>query len=635
MAELVSLNDIFNNRYYRIPDYQRGYAWSKVQLDDFWDDLNELESGRIHYTGVLTLEDVTDSEKQNHADMWQRDNGANKSNSVCYVVDGQQRLTTSVILIKVLLDSVKDEEWFCDRRPKEYISQYIGGENPEGSYYYFGYTADNPSFEFLKTKIFGNNSITNENKDTLYTKNLEDAKKFFENKIKNASLKYKEVIFKKLTENFKFNKYVISDEMDVFVAFETMNNRGKKLSNLELLKNRLIYISTKFSEEEGGTSLRYDINACWKNIYEFLGKNKDNILYDDDFLKNHWIMYFSYNREVSNAYMVDLLDKIFTSKEVNKTLNVEYIKQYINSLKDSIEKWYILHNVSEYNEDKEIKILLEKLYRLNYGAFKPILMAVLLRLEICKADFVNLLKIIERYIFLIFYISRRRSNTGDSSFYADASEYYKNKKSIVDIIKNIEEWLSSYIKPNHFYDYIQDKFNEGGGYYYWNGLKYFMYEYELYLRRKSKNSELKISWNSFTNIKNNYCTIEHILPQAPDGEWKKVIKGLRGNKIKKVIGTIGNLVPLANAKNSKLSNYSFSVKKSGKDGEFVGYYNGSYAENEIAKENVWGLNEIKARSERLIKFLFDNWEIEIYLNKDEANDIEELKRKLTFMEDIE
>ena len=129
--------------------------------------------------------------------------------------------------------------------------------------------------------------------------------------------------------------------------------------------------------------------------------------------------------------------------------------------------------------------------------------------------------------------------------------------------------------------------------------------------------------------------IEHILPQTPDGDWKKVVKGLRGKKIQKIVGTIGNLVPLANAKNSKLSNYDFLIKKSGKDGEFVGYYNGSYSENEIAKENVWGLNEIKVRSEKLIKFLFDHWEIETYLNEDESNTIEDLKKRLTFIEDVE
>lgn len=41
-----------------------------------------------------------------------------------------------------------------------------------------------------------------------------------------------------------FNLHEIEDDFDVFVAFETMNNRGKKLSNLELLKNRLIYLTT-------------------------------------------------------------------------------------------------------------------------------------------------------------------------------------------------------------------------------------------------------------------------------------------------------------------------------------------------------------------------------------------------------
>ena len=49
-------------------------------------------------------------------------------------------------------------------------------------------------------------------------------------------------VYEKLTRRFLFNEYVIKDEFDVFVAFETMNNRGKNLSNLELLKNRLTHI---------------------------------------------------------------------------------------------------------------------------------------------------------------------------------------------------------------------------------------------------------------------------------------------------------------------------------------------------------------------------------------------------------
>ena len=45
-----------------------------------------------------------------------------------------------------------------------------------------------------------------------------------------------------------FNLHEIEDDYDVFVAFETMNNRGKRLTNLEL--NRLIYLTTLFDESQ-------------------------------------------------------------------------------------------------------------------------------------------------------------------------------------------------------------------------------------------------------------------------------------------------------------------------------------------------------------------------------------------------
>ena len=86
---------------------------------------------------------------------------------------------------------------------------------------------------------------------------------------------------------FLFNVYELEQELDVFVVFETMNNRGKPLSRLELLKNRLIYLSTLIpepAEEEDGRALRRNINDAWKTIFEFLGREKDQILDDDDFL---------------------------------------------------------------------------------------------------------------------------------------------------------------------------------------------------------------------------------------------------------------------------------------------------------------------------------------------------------------
>lgn len=56
-----------------------------------------------------------------------------------------------------------------------------------------------------------------------------------------------------------------------------MNNRGKPLSNLEKLKNRLIYLSTLIDEETSlKKELRNDINENWKTIYKYLGLKKEN-----------------------------------------------------------------------------------------------------------------------------------------------------------------------------------------------------------------------------------------------------------------------------------------------------------------------------------------------------------------------
>ena len=66
-----------------------------------------------------------------------------------------------------------------------------------------------------------------------------------------------------------------------------MNNRGKALSTLELLKNRLIFLSTKLPVEEGNGVLRRQINEAWKSAYHYLGKNDERPLNDDEFLRTH------------------------------------------------------------------------------------------------------------------------------------------------------------------------------------------------------------------------------------------------------------------------------------------------------------------------------------------------------------
>ena len=266
--KLQSLSDIFERRLLRIPDYQRGYAWLEHQYNDFWEDILHLNVERVHYTGVITLEPVP---KQ----LWQRwDNDEWIIEGVgfkpFYVVDGQQRLTTSMLLMQAILETVDKDTQLNYQSLDTIRKQYIINRADDGlrESFIFGYEKDNPSDEYLKTKVFGVHSHSNQYQETLYTQNLSKAKAFFKEKLKELNTEEIAVIYKKLTQKLKFNLYEIDDEIDVFVTFETMNNRGKPLTSLELLKNRLIYLSTLFKEHEGHAVLRAKINNAWKTIYE-------------------------------------------------------------------------------------------------------------------------------------------------------------------------------------------------------------------------------------------------------------------------------------------------------------------------------------------------------------------------------
>ena len=104
MGDLQSLSDLFQNKLFRIPDYQRGYAWKQNQLIDFWDDVMNLQEDRYHYTGLLSLKAVPKSESKGWGnDKWLLDSGF----KAYHVVDGQQRLTTFSILMNEIVSFVK------------------------------------------------------------------------------------------------------------------------------------------------------------------------------------------------------------------------------------------------------------------------------------------------------------------------------------------------------------------------------------------------------------------------------------------------------------------------------------------------------------------------------------------------
>ena len=107
MNDLLSLTDLFNRKIFRIPDYQRGYSWGSLQLEEFWSDILNLLPDREHYTGMISLKKLNksdiDNEKWND-ERWLLDNW---SYDAYHIVDGQQRLTTFIILINEIVNFYK------------------------------------------------------------------------------------------------------------------------------------------------------------------------------------------------------------------------------------------------------------------------------------------------------------------------------------------------------------------------------------------------------------------------------------------------------------------------------------------------------------------------------------------------
>lgn len=675
MNDPKPLDSIFKDKIFRIPDYQRGYAWQKEQLRAFWEDLINLPTNRSHYTGVLTLREIPgDTISESSKEYWLVND---HSYHVYHIVDGQQRLTTVVVLLQALADCLTSLPEYRGVSAEDlYLSDSLSLADLQGRYlfrtkpkgdrfrtYMFGYTHDNPSYDFLRYRILGEEG-GGSTQETFYTLNLSNAKTYFMEQFRelhgrDGKTGIQEVL-RKLTKFFLFNEYVIKDEFDVFVAFETMNNRGKKLSALELLKNRLIYLTTLYEDNEldaaSRKSLRDSINDAWKEIYHQLGRNKARPLNDDDFLRAHWTMYFKYSRQTGRDFVRYLLDERFTPQNIHKKVEREValdvaeeqraesdieddddvdvtateepraiatsqlqpfeIRNYVNSLKASAAHWFNSFNPGEARElSDEERLWLERLNRLGMVYFRPLVMAIL-KNEQDLAARVNALQKIERFIFIAFRMDAARANYRSSEFLNATRAVDRKEISLETLAAKLDEGLAfsfhedGSFRKDDFFNMLSKRFRSGSGYYGWSGLRYFLYEYELSLLSSSR--QKKVDWADLLKSEKDRISIEHVYPQTETKAWEESFKGLTEAQKRNYCASLGNLLVLSSSINSALQNDSFEEKKfpklsPTKEKLRNGYSDGSHSEIEVSRHLSWGPQEIADRGLQLLQFMQRRW----------------------------
>lgn len=659
MNDLLSLQKIFNEAIFRIPDYQRGYSWSNQQLEEFWSDLISLLPLQEHYTGMISLKKLNPTDILRNTEKWNEEKWLVEAGySIYEIVDGQQRMTTLIILINEILGYCKDNNIseINSTLLSEIEEKYLFKSKPNNIIrtYKFGYEEDNPSYKYFRHVILGepdNGAI----EETFYTLNLQNAKTFFKSKICNlvetSGFEKIEEIYRKITLQLKFNMYYIADDFNVFVAFETMNNRGKRLSYLELLKNRLIYLSTLFdNDEDEKNKVREEINDTWREIYGYLGKNKNHPLSDDEFLQNHWMIYFGYqtrkiqgnqtipyytfllnkffiqqNIDPNNMYIPDLsslivdeesddeLDKetiennvqelnINDDKQIN--LSLYEIKKYVNSLKDLIQYWYDMYFPND-KYPSEIRKYLFRLNELGHVNARPLITVLLSKNNISDDEKIDCLKNIERFNLLHYRLNGYFSTYDNSVFYNLARDlYYDNItiKEVMDVVNKID-----YLSDNNVIEVsgVLEKFRKlfkRDGFYSWGTIKYLLYVYDISKTQTLSEQRLDPTDYFKQDPKDSY-SIEHIYPQkAVDEYWVKRFNMYSEKERKALSSSLGNMLPLSKRINSKLQNYSFDTKKER-------YINGSRSEQLVADKNEWTPETILERGLEILAFVENEWNI--------------------------
>ncbi|OLQ59041.1 hypothetical protein BHU50_07850 [Helicobacter pylori] len=585
--KLLDLDGVIEKGVFEIPSYQRGYAWQERQLKDFWNDLEHVSKlgDKFHYMHSLTLRELENEFES----------------SAFEIIDGQQRLATSLILLGLLAKTTQNKD------PKY---SFINLE-PILSYKYYGLS------EAFR-------AITEEEKDlkafktSFYAKNLIEAYAFFKEKISDTPIETLEKMFDALIKKMLFSVVGLNDNrIDPFSSFETISNRGKDLSTLELLKNRLHFVAHKICDEEDLENLQNEINDTYTRIYHDLRQFEDAHL--EDFLKHFVAYYYCENSKFKER----LLNTAFDAHKKYDNLydESEKIDDLLLYLSYSSKVWHFLHTLDEKsialifdgNKKLEMEItpkmrgLLDKMRRLNAlsgNAFLPLLLSLLTIQRAGKSaneqpyttkELEGSLEYLERFGFLIYGVAGKNTAKNEwieSAFMAFKAYRDGEENTAIEDLPTLEK--SFFNKTNNsalelLEESIHSKKNTEKWYEWGKALNYLLYEYEL-----RHNPETTLNFDSRIE------SIEHILPQKPDQGYSAEEKNWAKNP--HIVHALGNLLLIPKNANSSLSNKPFEEKRKE-------YIKGSYSEKEVAKNASFGVVQIKERSEKLLDFLIAHYRI--------------------------
>lgn len=277
-AIIESLGVLLNKGLHIIPDYQRNYAWTNQQLRDLWEDLGTIgDDGPPHFTGTVVIEK---GEKPlfRHGKPYQ----------IYRVIDGQQRLTTVTILLFCIYEKLielteKTGSEDIRKTAENILREYIMEEDVYKLKLSLGDDV------FLKDVILRKEptEIVGKPPQTPSEERLRYAKDFFREKLKEINnFSYLNGLLKKITMWLQVIRYEVTRGIEACLLFEAMNDRGRPVSDIDKVKNHLIYTAYKHKEEILVNHINAALGEIFRNMMTIEGRGFD----EDNLLRYHWVL---------------------------------------------------------------------------------------------------------------------------------------------------------------------------------------------------------------------------------------------------------------------------------------------------------------------------------------------------------
>lgn len=559
----IKIKDFFNGRFFEIPKYQRGYAWERKHISDLFGDIKEsIESNSNHYIGTIVLSKT------------------DRDDELFYIVDGQQRITTiSMIINELIKDLKKDDQVYYKRF-------YIQEDN---RFRLLPLGRDN---EFYINILHENTSIPN-NKSQRY---LKEAIEEIQDNIKCIPDK---LTFLKSIEKLEIMEFTEKSEGDAIRIFQTVNDRGKPLSNMEKSKSLLIYFSNRYLNKKLDDGINHVFSIIFE-LYDDIKKigedtgitlilNKD--FNEDNLMRYHFVSFTSENEDPTASYVLNYLRENLTTQRKDKDYNrmESFIDEYIKDLElffQSMKK--ILEKV--YTEPKYYKVFCI----LNLSAT---LYPLIVKLE-NRGILNNYLTSTDRtkytFIDLIEHIDVRVYKTRGTDPKADIRSYVSTIKNTTSE-ESIETWMTNFnnkwMNESLFKSYLVDNIYRN------RALSLIFIDYCEFIENK------KYTIDDLQSKISKIPTIEHILSQTPKFAPRKL--GFKSNDdFVEFEHTLGNLTVLEKKLNSTVQNLNPSEK-------VESYKKSTFRMTKLLAveitSNGFTKSEMKQRTNKLVEYLSSRW----------------------------